>query len=204
MSQRKEGQNCPHLRKITLTEWGQAPALLWREPQKQDFVQVALQSKDFLPTEEWPLTWENLIKNTFWLYSLQLFNITHCQKYFCFSVLGHRAPKYKTKNSMDMTHRFFSVTTGELLEVSAWPLLNSVCGLLLWSMGAPQNGQKTNKKTDKKLRDLWLGSEAGLGFSAYPYSTAPLSLPSCCSTAFVYTHHQDWPALWSQPANSVK
>lgn len=68
-----------------------------------------------------------------------------------FSVLGHRAPKCKTKNSMEMTHRFFSVTTGELLEVSAWPLLNSVCGLLLWSMGAPQNGQKTNKKQTKNL-----------------------------------------------------
>lgn len=32
---------------------------------------------------------------------------------------------------MDKTHQFFSVIAGGLLEVSSWPLLNSVCGMTL-------------------------------------------------------------------------
>lgn len=100
--------------------------------------------------------------------------------------LEHRTPEFQTGNTMDKTHRFFSVSAGELLEVTAWPPLNSVCGLLLWSIRAPQNREKTNKKTNKKLRDLQLSSEAGLGFSTHPYSAAPLSLPKWCYAAFVY------------------
>lgn len=78
----------------------------------------------------------------------------------------------KMGNLIDKTHQFFSVIEGELLEVLAWLILDSACGLLSW----PTEPLRI-ERNKQVLRDLSIHSEIGrVWYSDHIHHAASLSL----------------------------